>query len=225
MRDRMRLRRLAGLTALLALALAAPAFAQDDEDEDAGIYSENGLYLSASALYAFATDKDGLESEEEWRLNSAFGPPTSSDADDSWGVSGRLGYRFHPRIAAEVQADWIDGFEIESKLSTMDPNRETDIGMLALTANAKGYLLTERFQPYLLAGAGWGRSFTDRPPRGATQREDGAVFKMGGGIDIYGSPDVALTLEAAYLLPTGEIDDMNYVSLSAGLTLRFYPLD
>ena len=61
---------------------------------------------------------------------------------------------------------------------------------------------------------------------GTKDRDDGFLVRFGVGADLYANADVALTLEASYVLPPGgNIDDMNYVSIGAGLTLRFYGLD
>ena len=45
---------------------------------------------------------------------------------------------------------------------------------------------------------------------------------MGIGTDLYANQDVALSLEAAYVI--GEESQLNYVSVGAGLTLRFYAI-
>ncbi len=206
---------------LLAFALAAgiglstPAAAQDDDPD---LYAQTGVYLTAMAVYGVLTDESGLEDVAE----DAFGS-SSADADHSWGVSGRLGYRLHPRVAVEAQFEWLREIKIESRMIPGGGKRRDQISLYAVTGNVKGYLLTGRIQPYVVAGAGWGRATLNPDGPGAKSRSDSVVGRMGIGTDLYASEDVALSLEAAYVL--GERPEFNYVSVGAGLTLRFYGLE
>jgi hypothetical protein len=101
---------------------------------------------------------------------------------------------------------------------------KTEIGMFALTGNVKGFLSgTGRFQPYVIGGAGWARARTNVPGPGANERDDGFVYRFGAGFDLYGKPDIGINVEASYAITEGGVEDLDYVSIGAGLVLRFFP--
>jgi opacity protein-like surface antigen len=203
-----------------ALVLAAPAWGQDAYTAED--FQKTGVYLSGLALYAFPMEKGDLEDDANTLFdNSGFGPGTSSDVDDSMGLSAHAGYRLHPRFALEAQFDWLSNIEVDSDLGT-GGDANTDISVYSLTGNAKAFLLTGRFQPWIDAGAGWGQSRVDPSGAGTNDRDDSFVMRIGGGVDLYGSPDVALTIETSYVLGTGGLEDLDYLSVGAGLMLRFY---
>ena len=83
---------------------------------------------------------------------------------------GRGGYRCHPHVSAELQFEWLDKFEggsiVETGMTPVsgDPpvedtlrNFDLELETLVFTSNAKGYLLTGRYQPFVLAGVGFMR--------------------------------------------------------------------
>lgn len=204
---------------LLALALATgigfsmPAAAQDDDEN---IYDETGVYLTGMAVFGYVTDKSDLESDIEKKFGTR-----GANVDDSWGLSGRLGYRLHPRVAVEAQFEWLREIKIESKIAGGGKRRE-QVSLYGVTGNVKGYLLTGRIQPYVVGGVGWGRATLNPDGSGAKSRSDNLIGRVGIGTDLYANQDVALSLEAAYVL--GEESELNYVSVGAGLTLRFYAI-
>lgn len=204
---------------LLALAIGAvsPAWAADDDAE----YDRSGIYLGGMAVYAIPTEKGDLEDE----FNEDLGPGSSSDVDNSWGASGRLGYRLHPRFAIEAQFEFLSNIEVDGKDMDGGDEHKNEINLFALTGNAKAFLLTGRFQPYLIAGAGWSRARFDPPGSGPKSRHNGFATRIGAGFDLYASEDVALSTEVGYVLHTGKLEDLDYLSIGLGLTLRFYGLD
>jgi opacity protein-like surface antigen len=224
MRSRRALAGSLSMAILLVIALAAPVWAQDDdEDPFAGLYGKSSFYLIAMGNYMIPTQTSDIEHTANRRLDALFGPGTTTDVNNSWGLNGRAGYRAFERFAVETQFEWLNDIELDHRLGTL-MKQNTEISMLALTANAKGYLAgTGRVQPYLLAGAGWGRATTNPGGAGAKSRDDGFLYRFGAGVELYGKPDIALTLEASYVIPTGNIDDLQYVSIGGGLMLRFFP--
>ena len=74
--DRTGKRSLATSIGLMAMALAAPAAAQDADYEE-NLYEQTGLYLTGMATYAIPAEKGDLEGETNRRLNGIFGPGTN----------------------------------------------------------------------------------------------------------------------------------------------------
>lgn len=223
MRRAIWMRRIAGIGAIALACLVTPAAAEEGEAVEKNLYAERGVYLSLGARYQLALEKGRLGDDVEKRLGLAGA--SSSDVDDSIGFDGRLGYRLHPRLAIEGQFEWVNNFEIDTQSAFGKSTSEQRL--FALTGNVKYFLLKGRIQPFLTAGAGWGRSTLElagNGPNGRLRdvREDGLVTRWGAGVDLYGSRDVALSIDATYVLPTGPLEEMDYLSIGASLVLLFH---
>ena len=190
-------------TALFCVALMFPfgstVHAQDPD------YARSGAYVGAGGFGAFE-NFDGT------------GP---LDVDDSWGLNARVGYRFHPRFAAEIQYEWYDDFEIDVLGFTV-----AEVDGWSLTANGKAYLLTGRIQPYALLGGGYLEGELDTSGLGISADDNAFMWRFGGGFDIYavggqGQEHIVLSLEATYLLPIAELDDLEFWTIGVGLQYRF----
>ena len=46
-------------------------------------------------------------------------------------------------------------------------------------------------------------------------------MKFGGGLDYYVTRDWALVLDAAYVLPFGDLEDLRYISFNWGFRFNF----
>ena len=178
----------------IALALLAPRGASAGD-----AFSEPGLYVGLGGLVAIPTD---LESG----IDFATG-----------GLTARAGYRLHPRFAAELHYEWLDSFEPSFFFS------DEEIEPWALTADARLYLLTSRVQPFLLAGAGILHAERERTLFGQSSASDSTEFaaRIVVGLDDYVFGGMADTFDTAYLLPTGPLEDLDYLALTLGLQYRF----
>jgi len=180
------------LVALSWTAASAHAGNGDAEDD----YAKSGIYLGGGVGIGLPVfDVDGV------------------DLGEAIGFDVRFGYRVAPNFAAEVQLDYVFDFK--------DSELKASLDAMALTANAKVFLLTGDIQPYALIGLGVGRqtgNFGDY--KGATV---GYVNRFGAGVDFYGSDDdgLALSVGASYVLGTGDLASTRYVSITAGLQYRF----
>jgi opacity protein-like surface antigen len=160
-----------------------------------------------------------------------LGPTQSFSVDDSFGVNGRVGYRCHPRFSVEEEVEWLHGFDGDIS----DPPGKTftfNGDPWVFTTNTKGYLLTGRYQPFVLLGVGvmaadydfvvrnevrdrhgWGHSWRDR--------QIDFAMRFGAGIDLYATKHVVVSAEVDYVLPFGDLEDLDYLSFSLGLQYRF----
>ncbi len=159
----------------MTFLFGSAAYAQD--------YARSGFYVGAGWSYVREDFDDGFE-------------------DDTWGINGRFGYRFYPKVAAELEFEWYDDFLGEEKA-------------WSLMVNMKGYLLTGQFQPYGMVGVG-------------LLDVDGTEFawQVGGGLDLYtyataSGDQYLVNVEAAYVIPTSDLDDWNFWTLSIGVQYRF----
>lgn len=170
---------------------ASPAAAVEVEE---GIdYAATGCYIGAGGSYAFELfDRTG----------------SGSSVADSFGFFVTTGYRLHPNIAVEARYDHFVEFDL-------DPGQYDG---WALTANAKGYMLTGRFQPYGLIGLG----YIDIDAKNTSGRAgDSAVMRFGLGMDAYITEHLSVGPEVAYVLPFGDASDFDMITLSLGANYRF----
>jgi opacity protein-like surface antigen len=190
--------------------------AEGEEDEFAvhepRDFHRSGVYIGMGAAYGLANFDLGTEEHSTG---------ISLDSTNSWGVNARVGYRFHPNIGAEVTFDYYQGFEFEAPNGLDAVNLEG----FTLTGNGKFYLMTGRFQPYAIAGAGVifmnadpGAFATPRTPN--WERAE-LVARAGPGVDFYLFDDLLLNVEATYVLPMGALSDYPLASFCAGVQYRF----
>ena len=137
-------------------------------------YARSGFYLGLTGNHA----QDLFDEEIQDEMNAAASasaanigdpfvvqPPIELKIKGSWGASVLAGYRFHPRLSAEAQLEWLGGFDGNWRLLDSDEtpppdNEETiengsaSVESMSLTANLKAHLMTGPFQPFLRVGAG-----------------------------------------------------------------------
>lgn len=135
------------------------------------------------------------------------------DFDTGVGFILSVGYRFHPNIAFEGSCEFMD--HLDSK--DFDPN--LDASILAFNGNFKGYLTTQRVQPFVLLGMGITR-FQFR--RGGSKDNDvGVTAHFGGGIDYYLVPQVSIGITVAYVVTSGKIKQLDHTTIGMGAQYRF----
>ncbi len=191
--SRSRLRAL-WILGLSGIGLGVPALARaEDESFDT---ARRGFFAGLGGVYAFED--------------------TRGPFDDSAGVDARIGYRILPRWAAEVQLNWLEGFD-----STRGP--ETELDTYLFTVNVKGYATTGRIQPYLLVGLGLLHVNTELFRLGPNLKstENGFAARLGGGIDFYASDHFIVNLEATYVPSAGKVSEVRYGTLGLGFQHRF----
>ena len=169
---------------LLCGAVTAHAEARPD-------YTRDGFYIGISGVYATQQSlKDHISPQLATQIetfNEAVGdfnrlPETPDDerqlgpvlssglsVKDAIGINARAGYRFHPFFAAELQLEYVAGFETEMTIintisETIPPPdnevwevwdlRRNSQDFVTFTANGKLIIPTGRLQLYGLGGLG-----------------------------------------------------------------------
>ncbi|HEB88458.1 MAG TPA: porin family protein [Deltaproteobacteria bacterium] len=201
----------------------------------AGDRSQTGAYFSAAGVFGIPTE---LKDEIELSFNPVVGGGNAGlgvQVKPGWGVNGRVGYRFHPRFAVQLQGEWISTFEIATSKGRREEPRGKqqieDIETWVATADARFFLLTGRVQPNLALGIGAmgidvkNRSSAGRggTPSVTSDRSDGTdlAARMGAGVDFVLNRNFFVGLDVSYVIPTGEIQDFDYVSIVFGFGLRY----
>lgn len=180
---------------LLSLALAGSAQSESGPD-----YAKTGGYVGLG--FALGIDN--------W-------PSFVPDSDPAYGFDAWGGYRFHPNFSAELQLEYLNGFDTPG-----GPVGVSGQGV-TFTGNMKYYILKNRFQPFLLAGVGLG--WQELTNGLTTVGESGLAGRLGGGIDFYLTESIALQVSSSYVFVRYGLDPLreqgDYVSVLFGAQYRF----
>jgi hypothetical protein len=172
--------------------------------------------------------------------------PLVTNVENTMGFMIQGGYRANRIFAVEAEGDFYSGFDSYVLTGLVDPSLPAVSKLTVdggnVTVNALAYLPFGRFQPFALVGVGgmWARLRSTNavnlacgpafaPPafgfcRGAYAslgNTGGFVMKFGGGFDVYATEDWALTVNTAYVLPFGNVEDFRYVHLGWGVRFNF----
>jgi len=222
-----------GPIAFAAAVLLLASTAHADE------YFRKGYYLNASVA-------GGFNQMDTTTFVQNFGVPSPPyDANDSWGLNVRAGSQVYDWLAFELEYEWMKGLVLQlppgsaalvgggrgpfgtpsSALMSMTYNPDI------ITVNAKFVLPFWRVQPYLLIGGGLALYDVEvsTPYETFSDSGQGFAFRGGAGVDFYINEHIALNIESSYLLNTSSFDiytvpaieDLNYISFSAGVTYHF----
>lgn len=198
----------AGVLALAALASTGHAQGYRHFLESDGAYERSGLYVGGGLTGGFTTRLEGQLTEVPG-VNDV-------EVDPSVGLTARAGVRVTPRFAVEAQYEWMEDFE-----TSIAGTEVAETTTQTVTGNLKGYLGTGRVQPYLSAGAGFLRAKSDDPVTTFQRTDTDFALRFGGGLDVYLTEVIGVSLDTSYVLPTGDVEDLDYVSVGAGVFFRF----
>jgi opacity protein-like surface antigen len=184
------------LGALCACILVVAAVAAAAEEAAVADYTRRGTYVSVGGAYA---------------INAYRG---LSDFDDTWAVNGRIGYRVTRHWALEIEFEYAHEFKSESAL--------VHNSYYVPGVNVKYYFLEDRFQPYVLGGVNFAVSQANGEinSRHSARGADWS-FRMGAGLNIFVAEKVALYVEGTYLWGVGDLWNLDYAPVGAGVEYHF----
>ena len=198
--------------AAVACLLPSVGLAGDGDD-----YTRPGWYVGAGGTWA----------PHWWKApDDELG--TRVITNNTFGFQVRGGYRIQRWLAAELEYEWLDGFDNKANGSTI-----FKLGTHVVTANAKFLCPAwSRFQPYVLFGAGVAIFDIDKQSGPAVGLEDtstGFAFRATGGLDVYLTRNWLLNVEAGAVIPTNEVDnslggdleELFYIPIQLGFQYRF----
>ena len=191
--------RTAGLCMAMSVTCLSTASAEDWWDR----IGEPGPYVSVSAAGGGLVSVDD-ESPSSESFNSA----------DAGGIHARAGYRLFRWVGADLHFEWLHHRYTKSQASS---NKRAHGDTYALTADGKLFLPRwGNGEFFLLTGVG---VLIDDDTISDDDTEFAARF--GGGIDLHMSEHFGVTIGGSYVLPTGDLDNLDYVSGEAGFFYRF----
>jgi outer membrane protein W len=196
--------------AVLAVLAAPGARAADPE------FARSGPYIGVGGTYAFNLVESSFDDFFD-----------DVDVDDTWGGNARIGYRAFSWLAAEVEYEYLDNFEVSA-----DGVHLADLRAQTISANVRFIAPIERFQPYLCLGAGATLfSLDDNDVPGLDVDHSSFSGRIGVGFDVYATAHVVLGVGADVVLTAAEVEDpyfsgdtsssLSYVAVHVGVDYRF----
>ena len=213
------------------LLISTPALSQD--------YARNGFYVGAGVLGGNHTKFDN---KLEDLLEDELGVDVDVENDTAVGFELYGGYRFHPNFAIEAEFEMLPEADIDIDIDLVDPDSpaervriaelEAELESWTITVNLKAFWPIRRsptepigrIHPFVLVGIGAMRAeIEETEVLGISESESGFVARFGGGLDFYLTEHIVASAGADYLLPTGDLQDLDlaYVSFGGGLQYRF----
>jgi opacity protein-like surface antigen len=193
------------------VAAPAPVVAEETEID----YSASGPYIGVGGLYAIEMfeNKTTQEGTALGRLHPG----------NSGGFQVNAGYRVIPNLALEARYEYYSEFDTDSPRAPSNSH----INGYSVTANAKAFLLTGRWQPYVLVGLGYLSMEKDGiVQQGGTKNDSddgGFAMRFGGGMEAYLTENISFGPEIAYVLPIAadNINNLDFLTVGAGLRFHF----
>jgi opacity protein-like surface antigen len=191
------------IVAVLLTVLISPANATPQ-------VQQRGTYLGLGIVGGLEHFRRGL---------SGFG--------DSAGFNARLGYRFTDYLAAEGLYEYMDKFGLSQTLAS-GARAHASLTTHSFSLLGKVNLPTVgNIQPFVSPGIGFLAADSsvrvDRGQRRFKVGDDSIAFagRVNGGLDFLLTEKLGLTLEAGYVMPSGNLSDLNYISFGLGARYHF----
>jgi opacity protein-like surface antigen len=150
-------------------------------------------------------------------------------ADDSIGFNFRGGYRFNEYYAIEGLYEYMDDFSKEVT-GPLGNKFKAKIGTNNFSLMGKVILPTlglSQLQPFVAGGIGFMETSGDAKlqirngqfQRGGSSTE--FAGRVDGGLDYFFTPEISTFFDLGYVIPTDQLENLKYLSLSAGVKYNF----
>ncbi len=186
------------------------------------------LLLSMStACLAAATSARASDNQfggNDWYLSTigilALDNADVSGGKPSVGLNFAAGFRFNRWITAETGAEWIHRirYDEDSNPSCAGTGGgSSHYTAWQVTAGSRVYFTESLVQPFVVAHGGIIQTRDSGGGRSCSAY--GFVARLGGGVDVFVTDRVAVSLMGMYVLPaTGDTKDHDYISVGLGFT-------
>ncbi|MFN2424805.1 MAG: outer membrane beta-barrel protein [Candidatus Binatia bacterium] len=195
---------------LATLLIAAPAvYAQDDDmgdlttkkptrrqviEEESNDPARSGPILGVGGIFA---------------LENFSGVGQSTD--NSGGFNAHVGYRFNPRFSSDLHIERYQEFDAKNG----------EVNGWAVGLNGRGYLLTGKYQPFLLGGINYlDMETSNSAAPNPKKTDDGPALRFGTGLDWYVTSNLVLTGDISYMLALSQVEGYDMVIFSLGFFYR-----
>jgi hypothetical protein len=117
-----------------------------------GGFERPGLYLGAGGLAVLDDSSSVLRRELQSTLDA---PDVHVDVSDNNAGGARLGVRVLRDIALELEGEPYNNLHIDGSVPPLAINLSAKVRLWSMLLTGKGFLLTGRYQPSVMLGAGY----------------------------------------------------------------------
>ena len=229
---------------VVALFMQAPAAARAEDDPETALASSRPFVIRLAGSVGIPLElADAVEDSRAYQDFDELAGAHTSD-EPSIGFHGALGYRFFDdHIAVLAHVEHLTNLEVtfdDGVRGSPEAGRSILEGdTWALSADVEIHPWTGRVQPFVVAGVGWlWADLEEKPIRASAGNPgtpdpevvklglgidsgDGFMARFGGGVEFYLTDYFFFHADASYVLGTGDVDDLDYISVGWGLGCRF----
>ncbi len=199
------------LIATIGIALIAAYPAQADDIEQGSVYVDKEEDSSPTETQMVPRD-DYDRTGFYLGASGVYSYANFDNADDnSFGANLRIGYRGDRWVALELQSEWLK----------YDLDFGGRVDSVASTVNLRWFIPIGRVQPFFITGVG--ATYLRADAGGQTSWELDVTGRLGGGVEFYATRNLALILDASYMITADNdiVEDLNYLSVGLGMIYRF----
>ncbi len=186
---------------------------------------DKGMYIGIGGNYALENfDLDRTPTMDALGLKDW-------DYDDSPGLNLKAGYQFNRLFAVEFLFDYFFGFDTDQTISIeghpIKFSAEGELMTFIVAGKLSPDMGSTTVRPYVTAGLGWMDAELDADISSlgyAIQKntsDSDFCGKVGIGVDFYATKNVSLGIEASYINGFGDVDNIRYTNLNAGVAYHF----
>ena len=196
--------------------------------------SSHGADAAGRGLYVGIGGSYNLEDLDVHDFDVTLEEATSDldvDFDDTWGVNAKVGYHLHDWLALEFNFDFISEFESDETYSRGGEAFDTKVELEVMTYMAVAKLSHgfgwEATRLFIVAGGGFMDADADGKVRVAggsdsvSDSETDSCARLGVGVDFFATKRVSIGFEGSYVWGFGDLDEIQYFNLTAGLGYHF----
>jgi opacity protein-like surface antigen len=180
------------------------------------VYAENNPFYIGVSIGPVINQLDETEAENQ------FVRPVSLDYGNTTEFQLKTGLFFNEYLSGEFIFEYLFPFKDETNLRTV----KVDALMLSIQGKYR-FPQPGPIQPYGLFGLGMMNTQmkaeirSEEKSQSIKESDWGISTKLGGGANIYITPDIFTNLELCWTLGLGKVSHINYPAFLVGLNYRF----
>jgi len=196
--------------------------------------SSHGADAAGRGLYVGIGGSYNLEDLDVHQFNVTLEDTTSDldvDFDDTWGVNAKVGYHVHDWLSLEFNFDWLSGFESDKTDRGLgvpvDAKVELEVMTYMAVAKFSHGFGWEGAKLFIVAGGGLmdadadGKVHVAGGSDSVSDSETDSCARLGVGVDFFATKRISIGFEGSYVWGFGDLDEIQYFSLTAGLGYHF----
>jgi opacity protein-like surface antigen len=167
----------------------------------------------------------GVVALEDFDINFPDSNSTTLNSQESWGINGRLGYRFNDYFSVELDVNYLFKFEFDVQMTSVQ--QEFEVTPWTIMPAIKVSSGSSRINPYFVAGLGYMNVDVEGNVSPSIQSaitsldNSDLAAKLGLGIDFFTRTNFSIGIEGDYFFGFGDLNDIRYYNFMLGVCYYF----